>query len=187
MLILMLISISLVFQSFERSWNNQLATMIATDDSISAFGDDAHAIPITPDNVLKVLESGTVFGLEITLDNAGHFMSAENVIPGKWEYWFVEFSVKSISGEIQYGINPGVDAQLQYLQDGFYVWVLDEFDQKQCNNDNVLDGFELGEFFHCRFIYLVPADERNLYWVYAMTGTGEDGSYEERYVVFQIR
>jgi len=186
LIIFAFISVSLVFRSFTNSWDSQLATLIATDDSIAAFGDGAHAVPIDPDNILSIGESSPIFGIEIALDNAGFIKSAENV-SGSWEYWFVEFSGKSIVDEIQYGINPNVEAQLQYLHGNSYVWSLDEFELRQCNYGNVVKGFEPGDSFQCRFTYLVPADERNLYWVYARTDNGTDGAYEERYAVFQIR
>ncbi len=184
--ILAFISLSLVFRSAFNNWDNELATLMSTDDSIVAFGDGAHAVPIDPDSVLKIGESSAVFGVEITLDTAGFIKSAENV-SGEWEYWFVEFTGKSISDEIQYGINPGVESQLQYLHGSSYIWSLDEFEQRQCDYGNVAEGFELGDSFHCRFIYLVSADERHLYWVYIRIDDVEDGSYEERYAVFQIR
>ena len=186
LLILAIISANLLLRSVERGWEDQLATMIATDDSISAFGDDAHAVPITPSSALSPGETGTVFGVEITLDNTGFLKTAENVV-GEWEYWFVEFAGKSISNEIQYGINPDVEAQIQYLHGDSYIWSLHEFDQAKCDYGNTRKGINFGESFHCRFVYVVPADERNLYWVYTRTDNGNDGEYEERYVVFQIR
>jgi hypothetical protein len=184
-IILAYISVSLVFRSASNSWHNQLATLIATDDSITAPGDGAHAVSINPDEVLNVGDSSTVFGVEITLDNAGFIKSAENYLE-KMDYWFIEFTGKSVSDSIQYGVNPGVESQLQYLHGNDYIWIPDDYGQGQCNYDNVIDGFEMGETFHCRLVYLVPADERSLYWVYARTDS-VDGSYEERFVVFQIR
>jgi hypothetical protein len=180
------LSVSLVFRSISNDWNNQLATLIATDDSITAPGDGAHAVPINANDVLEIGETSAVFGVEITLDNAGFIKSAENT-SGKWDYWFVEFTGKSISEELQYGVNPEVESQLQYLHSNNYIWGFHEFEQSQCDAGHVLDGFETGESFHCRLIYVVPADERNLYWVYKRTDNVADDSYEERYVVFQIR
>ena len=180
------ISVSLVFQSITKNWDNQLASLIATDDSIVAFGDGAHAVPINPEDVLQVGEKSDVFGVEIALNNAGFIKAVENT-SGAWDYWFVEFTGKSISDEIQYGVNPGVESQLQYFQNGYNTWDLDEFDQAQCDYEHVTDGFEKDEFFNCRLVYVVPADERNIYWVYARTDNIEDGTYEEHYVVFQIR
>jgi hypothetical protein len=159
--------------------------LIATDDSITAPGDGAHAVAINPDDVLKLGETGSVFGVEITLDNAGFIKPAENTLE-KWDYWFVEFTGKSATDKIQYGVNPGVESQLQYLHDENYIWVPDDYEQRECNYAHVIDGFEMGESFHCRLVYLVPADERNLYWVYARTDS-IDGSYEERFAAFQIR
>ncbi|MCP5016589.1 MAG: hypothetical protein GY938_15200 [Ketobacter sp.] len=177
-----------MFQILEKSWDNQLATMIATDDSIAAFGDGAHAVEITPDDTLRIGETDTVFGIEITLDDAGFVETVENTYPES-EYWFVEFTGRSISNEIQYGINPKIEAQLQYLQSQskFYNWEHEKFEQSKCKYKNTSEGFEPGASFHCRFVYLVPSDERNLYWIYARTDNGADGSYEERYIVFQIR
>ena len=186
LLLVAYISINLVSKSISKSWDSQLATLIATDDSITAPGDGAHAVSINPDDILKVGETSVVFGVEITLDNAGFIKSVENT-SGKWDYWFVEFTGKSIADEIQYGVNPRVDSQLQYLQNGNYIWDLDEFEQSQCDDEHVIDGFEMGDSFHCRLIYVVPADERNLYWVYKRIGSGDDSSYEERFVAFQIR
>jgi hypothetical protein len=180
------ISINLVSKSVSNNWDNQLATLIATDDSIVAFGDGAHAVPINPEDVLHVGEKSGVFGVEIVLNNAGFIKAVENT-SGAWDYWFVEFTGKSISDEIQYGVNPGVESQLQYFQNGNYIWDLDEFDQRQCNYEHVMDGFEKNESFNCRLVYVVPADKRDIYWVYARTDTIVDGAYEERYVVFQIR
>ena len=164
-----------------------MATRIAAGDNISAFGDDAHAVPIVPENVLKVGETSSVFGIEITLNNAGFLKPADKSYVDEMEYWFVEFTGKSTSNEIQYGINPGVESQLQYLQNGSYIWDLDEFKQRVCDYENMTEGLDPNESFHCHFIYLVPADERNIYWVYSRIDNGVDGSYEERSVVFQIR
>jgi len=68
----------------------------------------------------------------------------------------------------------------------YYIWALDDFEQRQCNYGHVTDGFEDGESFHCRFVYLVPADDQSIYWVYARYAL-IDGSYIERFVAFQIR
>jgi hypothetical protein len=186
-----LISVSLVFQSISNNWNsgdwdNQLTTLIATDDSITAPGDGAHAVPINTEDIIEIGDTSILFDVEITLDNAGFVKSIENT-SGNWDYWFVEFTGKSLSDQIQYGVNPRVDSQLQYLHGGNYIWEFDKSEQSQCDDKQVLDGFETGESFHCRLIYMVPADERNLYWVYARTDNVADGEYEERYVVFQIR
>jgi len=186
LLVVTCISVSLIFRSVSKNWDNQLATLIATNDNIAAFGDGSHPVSISPNDVLKIGETSTVFGVEITLDNAGFAKSAEYT-SGQKDYWFVEFTGKSISDEIQYGVNPVVESQLQYLQNGNYILALDEFEQRQCDYGHVIDGLETGESFHCRLFYLVPADERNLYWVYARTDNVADGSYEERSVAFQIR
>ncbi len=186
LIILAFIFVVLLFQSFEKAWSNQLATLIATDDSIVAFGDGAHAVPITSGSTLNIGETGTVFEIEITVDDAGLKEAAKNT-SGEWEYWFVKFTGESISNEILFGINPGVNSQLQYLDDNVYTWHLDEFEERQCDDENLTDGFIFGESFHCRYVYLVPTDERDLYWVFKRTDTGDDGEFEERYVVFQIR
>jgi hypothetical protein len=176
---------SLVFRNVSNNFDNQLATLIATDDSITAPGDGAHAVSINPDEVLLIGDTDTVFGIEITLDKAGFIKTAENYL-GNWEYWFVEFTGKRVIDKIQYGVNPIIDSQLQYWEGNNYIWIPDDHEQQQCNFDHVADGFEMGESFHCRLVYFVPSDERSLYWVYARTDS-VDGSYEERYVVFQIR
>jgi hypothetical protein len=191
LIILALISTGLVFQSISRNWDsdnwdNQLATLIATDNSITAPGDGAHAVPINTNDVLEIGETGVIFNIEITLDNAAFIKSAENV-SGAWEYWAVEFSGKSLSDAIEYGVNPSFDSQVQYLQGFNYIWNSDESGQSQCDDEQVMDGFEIGEAFHCRLIYVVPADERNLYWVYTRTDLVADECCEERYVFFQIR
>ncbi len=159
---------------------------MATDNSIAELGDGDHTVPIIPEDDLQVGEKGIVWGVEITLNNAGYIKAVEDT-SGTWEYWFVEFTGKNISDEIQYGVNPGVASQLQYLQNGNYIWNYDKFDQGQCNSEPVIDSFEIGESFRCRLIYMVPADERNLYWVYKSTDLVVDGDFEERYTVFQIR
>ena len=180
------ISTNLVSQSVSGNWDNQLATLIATDDSIVAFGDGAHAVSINPEDVLQVGEKSNVFGVEITLNDTG-FIKPVEYTSGTREYWFVEFSGKSISDEIQYGVNPEVESQLQYFQNGNYIWELDEFEQRQCNDKHVLDGFEKSESFNCRLVYVVPIDKRDIYWVYARTGRIANGIYEEQYVVFKIK
>jgi len=153
---------------------------------IVAFGDGAHAVSINPEDVLQVGEKSNVFGVEITLNNTG-FIKPVDYTSGAREYWFVEFSGKSISDEIQYGVNPEVESQLQYFQNGNYIWDLDEFDQRQCNDEHVLDGFEKNESFSCRLVYAVPIDKQDIYWVYARTGRIANGIYEERYAVFKIK
>ncbi len=182
LLIVAFISASLVIQSITKNWYSQTATLMATDNSIAELGDGDHTVPVNPENVLQVGEKSIVFGVEITLNNAGYMRAVENT-SGTWDYWFVEFTGKNISEEIQYGVNPGVASQLQYLQNGNYIWVYD----RQSNCDPVIDSFEIGESFRCRLIYMVPADERNLYWVYKSTDLVVDGYFEERSAVFQIR
>ena len=183
LLVLVCLSISLAIQSVTKNWYNQL---ISTDNNTVEFGDGAHTVPINSEDVLHVGEKSAVFGVEITLNNAGYIKAVENT-SGTMDYWFVEFTGKNISDEIQYGVNPGVASQLQYLQNGNYIWDFDEFGQSQCDNEHVIDGFEIGDSFQCRLIYVVPADERNLYWVYQNTDLVVDGYFEERYAVFQIR
>ncbi len=135
LIILAFIFVILLFQSFEKAWSNQLATLIATDDSIVAFGDGGHVVPITYGSALNIGEIGTVFEIEITVDSAGFIKSAKNTSSER-EYWFVEFTGESISNEILYGINPGVNSQLQYLNDNVYTWHLDDFEERQCWDEN---------------------------------------------------
>ena len=179
---------SVYLQKMEENWGNEAATLMATDDSVVELGDGAHTIPITPDSSLQIGDTGTVFDIEITVDSAGFVENIENSYPES-EYWFVEFTVSNMSDEIQYGINPNVETRVQYLhlKSNAYIREYEEFDKSKCDYQTALDGFEPGTASHCRFIYVVPSDERNLYWIYARTDIDTNNSYEERYIVFQIR
>ena len=105
-----------------------MATRIAAGHNISAFGDDTHAVPIVPGNILEIGETSSVFGIEITLNNAGFLKPADKAYVDEMEYWFVEFTGKSITNEIQYDINPLAEEQLQYLQGNSYIWKIDEIE-----------------------------------------------------------
>ena len=180
--------LSVSLQKMEEAWGNELATLIATDDSIRAFGDGAHTIPITPEDSLKIGEIDTVFDIEITVNDAGFVGAIKNSYPES-EYWFVEFTVRNISDQVQYGINPKVDAQLQYLlpESNFYSREYEDPERSKCNSQTTSEGFDSSASIHCHFVYVVPSGESSLYWIYARTATGADNSYEERYVSFQIR
>ena len=128
LIIIIICSVNLVFQLIENSWDNHMATRIAAGHNISAFGDDTHAVPIVPGNILEIGETSSVFGIEITLNNAGFLKPADKAYVDEMEYWFVEFTGKSITNEIQYDINPLAEEQLQYLQGNSYIWKIDEIE-----------------------------------------------------------
>jgi hypothetical protein len=175
--------ITLVLSSETARWERALATLLAANDNSMAPEDGAHAVLINPEDVRLIGETSTLFGLEITLNNASYKKPAESDTEN-FEYWYVEFTVKNISSEIQYGINPGVEAQLQFNSQDF---ILDEFDKRECDSTNWSVGLQPGGTFHCRFVYLVPATEQNLFWVYDHTGYIEIGGFEESFAAFQIR
>lgn len=184
---LILVYISYGLFSFSNSnnavqvWN----TLYSRDETIVEFGDGSHVRDINPNTVLQLGESDTVFGWKVTVSNAGFISYAENVA-GEYEYWFVEFSVESIASKIQYGIHPVVNTQLQYLQNDqsdYYYWLMPEEYQCAPEIEIIAKGLQPFTSFQCRFTYLVPSDERDLYWVFYDTELSPEGSYEERYLV----
>ena len=167
---------------------NGANSTLATDEVIVELGDGSHTVEINPETILEIGETGSVFRLKVTLINVGFISKFENGDPNHpQENWFVDFSVENISSEILYGIHPVVNTQLQYIINGNYIWDMPE--EYQCSPEIQIlgSGFQPNTSFKCHFIYSVPSDERNLYWVYIRTDNGEDGSYEERYLVYQIR
>jgi len=188
LLILTYLFFNLVFSSIPNNANQTWATLYATDDTIAELGDASHIVEITPDTILQIGETDTVFGLKVTLSNVGFISQEENTDPNHpREYWFVDFSVENISSGILYGIHPVVNTQLQYIIDGTYIWEMP--DEYQCTPEIefLSNGLQPNTSFQCRFIYSVPLDERSLFWVYTRTDIGADDSYEERYLVFRIR
>jgi hypothetical protein len=175
-----------VFQKWENNVEIGLATLIATDNSIVAPGDAAHSIPITPESALNIGNSANIFGIKIKLTNAGYLKNADNM-EGEREHWFVDFTIENIESEIPKSINPVVESQIQYLLDDVYVWEVSKVEYCVPDLRSLSAGLAPGESIQCRFSYLVPSDERNLYWMYAMDGIGTNGSWEERFAVFNIR
>lgn len=177
----MLIIISFTTQRWEDGWEKQVATLIATDGSIAAFGDDAHAVPVTPEAVIPIGKSATVEGLRVTVLEAGEINDTTGlgITAEGYLYWFVHFTIENASNEMKY-IHPIVDTQMQYNVNGNSIWEPNHKGECIPSLENGVPPLAAGDKFDCHLIYDVPLDYQPIYWVY--TGTGIEAP-----AVFQVR
>jgi hypothetical protein len=160
-------------------FNKGLATLMATNPNIVAFGDGAHAVPITPQAAVPVGQLSTLEDLRVIVSHAG---AAEDtaglrITPEDHLYWVVEFTIENISAETIY-LHPIVDSQMQYLVHGEFNWKPNQEGDCVPTVRNGVPPLAPKAKFDCKLLYLVPRDNQPLYWVFE-----RDGSYQ----VFQVR
>jgi hypothetical protein len=179
--VISLFVISSIAQRWEDGWEKHLATLIATDDSIAAFGDGAHAVSITPEAVLPIGSTATVEDLRVTVLEAGEVNDTTGLRKTAvgYLYWFFHFSIENASDETKY-IHPIVDTQMQYNVHCHGVWEPNRAGVCIPSLKNGIPPLATAAKFNCRLIYEVPLDDQPLYWVY--TGVGY-----ESLAVFQVR
>jgi hypothetical protein len=166
--------------------------MIATNDSITELGDASDIVEIDPAAILVIGETGSFSGFTVTLSSAGRLGAVANAA-GDYEYWIVNFTVQSTANEINYALHPVVDSHVQYIQrpdqsETYYYQDLP--DNPECTTpaiEIILDGLKPHETFACRFEFMLPADDRNLYWVYQVWAPDPAGGYMHQARVWQMR
>ncbi len=183
LLILGMFVFSFVLQQQEDNWNKQLATIIATDSRVAAFGDDAHAIPITPEAALPIGESTVIGEIRVTVTSSAEATDITEIGPTPIGhlYWRVDFSVENLSDE-QINIHPIVDSQMQYLVNGHYIWQPSQSGDCLPSLKEGVPALEPHSKFECSLIYPAPNDSQPLYWVYIDVAVDR-----ELYAIFQVR
>ena len=159
----------------------QLATLMATDDSITAPGDGAQVFPVTPEDTLSVGQSSVVDNVRVTVTYAQEVEDTTglHITPEGYLYWVVQFTIENISDQEIYP-NPIVSPQMQYSRNGRYIWELDSSGDCVPSYENGVFALEPQARVDCSLIYTVPRDDQPLYWVYiSMCG--------EQYVVYRVR
>ncbi|HSD83550.1 MAG TPA: hypothetical protein VLG46_06820 [Anaerolineae bacterium] len=175
-----LVVINLIFKPISNDeFNRGLATLMATNPHISAFGDGAHAVPITPQAAISVGQLSILEDLHVTVSHAG---AAEDtaglrITPEDYQYWVIEFTLENISSKTIYP-HPIVDAQMQYRVHEEFSWEPDHGGDCVPSVRKGVPPLEPQAKFECQPVYLVPHDNQPLYWVFERHGD---------FRVFQVR
>ncbi len=170
------------FELWQRSWERELATLVATDDRIAPFGDCGGCSPtieITPDAAHPVGEATVLGDLQITVIYSGipKIAPALEEIPANQVFWSVEFVIVNLSSSRSRTINPKIASYVQG-ETHFYDYGTAELAP-------VLDQgwVELGpgEELYGILLYEIPSNLGELYWIYT------DDSAKQAYVTYRLR
>jgi len=168
LIILLMIIAFIVLRLALGAWATQLNIMIATDDSIAAFGDGAHNVPITPEAALSVGQSAVINELRVTVTKTGEVEDTTGLpITAKgYLFWRVIYSVENVSKKEVYP-HPSVQAQIQYepYGDGFIRLIKGEGDCVPSIKKS-RPALSPNARFVCDMIYEVPRGNQPLYWVF---------------------
>ncbi len=164
-----------------KDWERDLDTASATDPSVENMGDDAHAVPITPEAALSIGQSASIDGLRVTVTGTGIGRGRQGQFLPSTDYMYFEmkYTVENTSAIVRYP-NPPVDSQLQYMEGGVFLWKVGQ--EKDCSPSlkNGVRPLASSGKYECRSLYIVSKDEQPLYWVYFSRD-------RESCVVFRIR
>jgi hypothetical protein len=170
------------FSAYLEHWNRDLATLMATDDTIAEFGDGGHPISITPSAAFPVGTPITLNNLRITVTSTGELTDYQGSrwISDDYTFWEVEFTLKNISNHETEYVNPKVDSQMQYLRGTSYRRDLGF----ATIDPTLLQGvIEMAPETQLQgiLIYEVPRESNELFWVYIDTG------YTADCIVFKVK
>ncbi len=173
-LFLLCATLFLLVDATFRSWDSQ-ESIAASDPNNVAFGDGAHAVPITATTVLSVGQSANLDSLRITVINANEVTYEKKTADGVpatvegYVFWEVHFTIENISNNEKWP-NPSVDSQLQYVVNGANTWIPEDEGICTPSITKSVPTLEPGAKFDCTFIYHVPQNNLSAYWVFSTAG-----------------
>ncbi len=183
-LFLLCATLFLIINATFRNWDSQ-ESIAASDTYSVAFGDGAHAVPITSTAVLSVGQSENLDSLRITVINANEVTKGirnKDGVPVTavgYVFWEVHFTIENISNNQKWP-HPSVDSQIQYVVNGANTWIPEDEGVCTPSITKSVPTLEPGAKFDCKFIYHVPQNDQPVYWVFSTIG------YESS-VVFRVR
>lgn len=163
------------------SWNNDLATLMATSPNIAPPGDCGASLDcfapysvekFTPSQIGTKLQVGY---FTVTVLRAGRVEYQNNMLKEDQIFWAIDFElIYSGKGNSHYG-GPAFESILQGKNEVFKLVTTEP--------EELFDVLEIkpGEKISGRLIYIVPSSESDLFWLY------ENRMTQDPILVFEVR
>lgn len=166
----------------DRDSNQQMATLMATDDRIAEFGDGGHAIPITPEAAYSIGQTAAVGDYQVTVTDISVVEDTSNIRSAGdvRQYVRIRFNLKNVAKEDR-SPNLFTSTQIQYPFSGNWEYRWENMHDGEClpSLKGGVQPIAPGSAYECSFIYEVPRGGIQ-YWVFS------DGT-DENTAVFRVR